>query len=243
MPMEANAISGLSGMPGGSFGFSRKETMRSSASTCMTPKAGCLHARHLEAADDDVGTGIDALLEHQLVVHLVDVVAGEDDDVLGRVAADDVEVLVNRVRRARVPLRLRHALAGGQDIEAFVAFGTQKVPAALQVADQAVGLVLGGDRDAADAGIERVGEREIDDARLAAEEHRRLGALVGQFHEPATTAARQHVSHRIARQRRIARQIRHRSLPGRFVGPIITPHAANVAARDETGLVRRRYGG
>ena len=38
MPMLASALSGLSGMPGGSLGFSRNETMRSVVSTAMTPK-------------------------------------------------------------------------------------------------------------------------------------------------------------------------------------------------------------
>jgi hypothetical protein len=36
------------------------------------------------------------------------------------------------------------------------------------MADQAMGLVLRRDRDAADAGIERIREREIDDPRFAA---------------------------------------------------------------------------
>ena len=62
------------------------------------------------------------------------------------------------------------ALAGGQDVEGLVALGAQEVPAALQVADQAVRLVLRGHRDAADAGIDRVRQREVDDARLAAED-------------------------------------------------------------------------
>ena len=46
-------------------------------------EAGRLHARHFEAADGHVGAGVDVLLQHQLVVHLVDVVAGQDDHVSG----------------------------------------------------------------------------------------------------------------------------------------------------------------
>ena len=148
-------------------------------------EAGRLHARHFEAADGDVGAGVDVLAQHDLVVHLVDVVAGQDDDVARAVVLDDVHVLEHRVGGARVPLRLRDALAGRQHVEALVALGAEEVPAALQMADQAVRLVLRRDRDAADAGVERVGQREIDDARLAAEIDGRLGAPVGQFHQPA----------------------------------------------------------
>ena len=55
----------------------------------------------------------------------------------GLVVGDDVEVLVDRVGGALVPLGLGDALAGGQDVEALVALGAEEVPAALQVADQA----------------------------------------------------------------------------------------------------------
>ena len=40
-------------------------------------EAGGVLQRHFEAADGDVGPLVDVLLEHVLVVHLVDVVAGE----------------------------------------------------------------------------------------------------------------------------------------------------------------------
>ena len=69
-------------------------------------ETGRLHARHFEAADGDVGAGIDVLAQHHLVVHLVDVIAGEDHHVFGPVGLDDVDVLVDRVRGAFIPLRL-----------------------------------------------------------------------------------------------------------------------------------------
>ena len=142
-------------------------------------------------------SGLDVLLQHLFVVHLVDMVAGEDDHELRRVALDDVDVLIDRVGRAEIPHRLGDALRGRQDVETLVAFGPEKVPAALQMADQAVRLVLGGDRDAADAGIQRVRQREIDDARFAAEIDRGLGAPVGQLHQSAAAAACQHIRHRV----------------------------------------------
>ena len=43
----------------------------------------------------------------------------------------------------------------------------------VQVADQAVRLVLRRDADAADARVQRIGQREVDDARLATEDTRR----------------------------------------------------------------------
>jgi hypothetical protein len=107
-------------------------------------------------------------------------VAGQDDDVFGRVALDDVDVLEHCVRRSGVPGAFSNPLAGGQDVEALIAFQAEEVPATLEVADQAVRLVLGGDADAANAGIERVGKGEIDDAGGAAEVDRGLGPPVRQ---------------------------------------------------------------
>ncbi len=184
------------------------------SSTCMTPKRRRLGGGHLDAGDRDVGAGVHVLDEHALVVHLVDVVARENDEVLGRVAVDDVDVLEHRVGGARVPLVLGDALARGQDVEALVAHRLQEVPAALQVADQAVRLVLRGDRDAPDAGVERVRQREIDDARLPAEVHGGLGPPFGQLHEPRAAPAGQHVGHRRARERGRVRHLVHRIASG-----------------------------
>src|SRR3546814_13780031 len=68
-----------------------------------------------------------------------------------------------------------------QYVQHLVALAAEEVPAHLQMADKAVSLVLRGDGDAPDAGIDGVGEGEIDDARLAAEIDRRLGPTVGQL--------------------------------------------------------------
>src|SRR2546421_317305 len=69
--------------------------------------------------------------------------------------------------------------------------GTSTQPT-MQLAQQAVRLVLRQHRDPADVGIEAVRQREIDDAKFAAEEHRGLGAAVGQLLQPAATAAGEH---------------------------------------------------
>ena len=158
-------------------------------------EGGCLAQRHFETAYRHVGVLLDVLHEHRLVVHLVDVIARQDDDVFRRVALDDVDVLIHGVGRAGIPGAVRDALARGQDVEALVALVAEEIPAALQMADQTVRLVLGGDADAADAGIERIGERKIDDARLAAEMDRGLGPPLGELEQSAAPAAGEHIGH------------------------------------------------
>ena len=123
------------------------------------------------------------LLEHELIVHLVDVIARQDDDVLRAVALNDVDILEYRIGRSLVPHLLRDALARGKDVEALVPLLTEEVPSALHMADQAVGLVLSGDCNAAHAGIQSIRKGKIDDAALAAEEHGGLRPLVGQLQQ------------------------------------------------------------
>jgi len=141
------------------------------------------------------------LLQHQFVVHLVDVIARQNDHVFRRMRFDDVDVLVHRVSRAFVPEHFGDALGGRQDIEALVTFGAHEVPRALHVPDQRVRLVLRCYADAADAGIDRIGQRKIDNPRLAAEIDCGLGAIVGQFIQAAAAATRQDIGHRFTRQR------------------------------------------
>ena len=66
-------------------------------------EAGGLGARHLDAADRHIGSRVNMLLEHQLVIHFIDMVARQDDHILGVVAPDDVDVLIHRIRGSGIP--------------------------------------------------------------------------------------------------------------------------------------------
>ncbi len=160
-----------------------------------------LRPRHLDAADGDVRALLHVLMQHGLIVHLVDVVAGQHDDEPGHVVLDDVDVLEHGVGGAEIPVLGRDPLAGGQDVEGFVALVAEEVPAPLQVSDQAVGLVLGRHRDPPDARVQGVGQGEIDDPEFAAEEHGGLGAHVGELQQAAAASAREHERQRLPGER------------------------------------------
>ena len=80
-------------------------------------------------------------VEHLAVVHLVDVVAGEDQDVLGRFGLDALEILEDGVGGALVPV-LVDALHGRNDFDVFAQLGREDVPAVADVADQFQRFVL-----------------------------------------------------------------------------------------------------
>ncbi len=58
----------------------------------------------LDRRQSDVGARVVVPLQHQTVIHLVDVIAGKDEHVLGLLRADRINVLVDRVGRALIPL-------------------------------------------------------------------------------------------------------------------------------------------
>jgi hypothetical protein len=143
------------------------------------PKTAGLAARNLETADGDVGALLDMLLQHGFEIHFVNVIAGQDDDITRIVTFDNVDILEDGIGGAEVPFVVGDALARRQDIETFIALRPEEVPAALQMANQAVRLVLRCHRHAANAGVQRVGQREVDNTQLAAEIDCRFGAPVG----------------------------------------------------------------
>ena len=160
--------------------------------------------RHLDAGDRHVGVARGVVDQHPRVVHLVDVVAGQHEHVLGRVAAQQIEVLVDRVGGALVPVR-SDALLGGQELDEIVEAAVEERPAPLHMANQALRLVLRADAHAPDAGIHAVRQREVDDAELAAERHRGLGPPVGQRAQPRAAAAGEDQRERVVRQPRTRR--------------------------------------
>jgi hypothetical protein len=112
------------------------------------------------------------------------VVAGEDENVLGLLGADGVDVLEDGVGGALVP-GLGDALHGGKDFDELAEFGGDDgAPAFADMAIQREGFVLGEDVDVAEVGVDAVGEGDIDDAVLTGEGNGRLGAVAGERKEP-----------------------------------------------------------
>ena len=109
------------------------------------------------------------VLQHQRVVHLVDVVAGKDQDALGLLCSDRVDVLEDSVRRALVPA-LGHALHRRQDLDEFTEFsGDHRAPALADVTVEAKRLVLREDVDRTEVGVDAIRQRDVDDAVLPRE--------------------------------------------------------------------------
>ena len=145
---------------------------------------------HLLDRDGHVRALAPVLLDERAVVHLVDVVARQDEDEVGRRLADGLDVLEHRVRGAPVPLRgavardvrLHHPDAAGGPVEVPRAPGADVVVERPRV-------VLGQDDDVVDVRVDAVAEREVDDPVLARERHGGLGADAREDRQPLTLTA------------------------------------------------------
>ena len=161
------------------------------------PHPGRFGERNAPDRDGDVGA-VAAMGGHERrVVHLVDVVAGEDQDDVGLVVLDHVDVAQDRVGRPAIPLGDLAALdVRLEELDAAPVPVEVPRPAETDVVVQRAGVVLGQDDDVVDVRVDAVREREIDDPVLAAERHGRLGTLLGEDREALALAAREDHRHR-----------------------------------------------
>ena len=102
--------------------------------------------RHLDGGNRRLGALLLMEPQHLRVVHLVDVVAGQDDDVARRFTGDRIEVLVDRIRRAEIPV-LVDTLLRRQDFDEFAELFGDDAPSHSDMPVERRRLVLRGDVD------------------------------------------------------------------------------------------------
>ena len=115
-------------------------------------------------------------------------IAGENEDVACLGLLDGVDVLIDGVGGALVPVFV-DALLRREDFDIFVERSAEETPAGGDVTVEAVGLVLREDEDTAEAGVDAVGEGEVDDAIEAAEGDGWLGAVASERLQTGALAA------------------------------------------------------
>ena len=129
------------------------------------------------------------LFEHQGLVHPIDRVAREDQDIIGGILLDEVDVLVDRVRRPFVPIGATAPHVRRQDRQTTaraVEVPRRPVPDILVERER---LILGQHADGVDAGIDTVRERKINDFVLPPKGDGGLRRLLGQLVEAAPLSA------------------------------------------------------
>ncbi len=135
--------------------------------------------------------------QHLSVVHLINVVTGQNQHIVGIVLVDEVDILIDGIGRTLEPgahVALLHI--GGQNMQTTV--GTVQIPglSVAQIGVQLQRLILGQHADRVNAGIDAVGQWKVDDAVLPAEGDGGLGHMAGQSVQARSlSAGQQHGNH------------------------------------------------
>jgi hypothetical protein len=130
--------------------------------------------------------------QHIAVIHAVDMVPRQDEHVRRVDHVEKIQVLVDGIRRALVPVGRIHVVHVRRQYERSAIVRIQ-VPAA-SVADVPVQfqrLVLRQDSYRVDAGIAAITERKIDNSVFCTEEHGWLGYVFRQHTQPASLSSGQ----------------------------------------------------
>ena len=114
-------------------------------------------------------------------------IACEDQDIFRMMAANDVEVLQHRISGTLVPGGFDPLLCR-QQFDKLVEFAPEKSPAALDVTDQRMGLVLGDHTDLPYARVDAVGQWKIDNPEFPAKGDGGLGTPFGEIVKPGTAS-------------------------------------------------------
>lgn len=128
-------------------------------------------------------------LQHLGVVHLIDVIARKNDNILGSIAVDEIDILVDSVGSTGVPVGICNLLVRRQHIDTSV--DAVQVPrlSVAQVFVELQWLILGQYADRIDAGVDTVGQWKVDDAIFSSKRHCRLGNISGQRIQTAALSA------------------------------------------------------
>ena len=145
-------------------------------------EGAALRPGHHDRGHGEIRPPAQVIVQHRPVIHLVDVVAGQDQHLLRALGLQEVEVLEDGVGGAPVPAA-HHDLLGRHAVDEFPQVRVHDVPGLPEVLVQRKAAVLGEDVDAANPGIDAVGQGEVDDPVQAPEGDGRLGLVPGEGKE------------------------------------------------------------
>ena len=112
----------------------------------------------------------------------------EDRDQVRPRTGDQIHVLIDRVRRAQVPVVPDVHLRGNRNDKVLLQERTE-IPSVPEVLQESLGLELRQYIDRPDPRVHEVAEDEVDDAILSTERHGGLASELGQWKQTCSTAA------------------------------------------------------
>ena len=150
---------------------------------------GFIHAQHAEipgffdgpfnGSDDGVGLRFQKEPVHVGIVHFIDMITGQHQQVGRPLLVKEKKILKDGVGRSAVPFCTNSLLWRNRHNE-FPQFGIEHIPSGANVPIQRMGFVLDKDGDFSQAGVQAIAQRHIDDPILATKGDGWFGAMLGQ---------------------------------------------------------------
>src|SRR5215470_532238 len=140
--------------------------------------ARCFLSGNLNRADGDVSAGIEMLLEHLGVIHFVDVVAAQNEDMLRTFASDRINVLIHGVGCAAIPL-FADAHLRRKNLDEFAETYDGR-PACANMTAETERFVLRENKNAAQIRIDAIRKRDVNDAIGRAERNGGFCAIASE---------------------------------------------------------------
>ena len=149
--------------------------------------------RHITNSDGAVSTGLFVVVDHSGIVHLINMVTGEDQHIFRIKTLNKGNVLVNSIGSTLIPFALAVSCVGGQHLGAAVALVKTPGLAVADVLVQFQWLILGQNTDRINVGIDAVTQGEVDDPVFAAKGNCRLCSVLSEnLQTAALTTGQKH---------------------------------------------------
>ena len=131
------------------------------------------------------------VIQHYFIIHLVDMIAGQDQHIIRVVHLHVRQVLENGVGRTGIPVGVLLGLIGRENgnaahISVQIPWNTNS-----DMGIQTKGLILCQNAYRINSRVDTVAERKVDDAIFSAECHRRFGHLLRENTETASLSSGQ----------------------------------------------------
>ena len=155
-------VSLTQGPQGFLFGFLREGVDEPAFVHLHDPEVGGVAGVDGDGGDGDIGAQFFVMVQHFHKIHLVELVARQDQDIVAVEGAEVAETLADGVGRSLVPGGVVGGLFRSQDIDKGRAEGAEMV-GILDMPVQRRGVELGQDEHPGYSGIQAIGDRDVDE--------------------------------------------------------------------------------
>ncbi len=153
------------------------------------PSASASSPRDGDGGDGQVGIGLGMLLDDGPEIHAIQLIAAEDQEIVEIVVQEMDQVFADGIGGALIPGGVGEGLLRGEDFDEAAGEMVELI-GLRNMAVERGGVELGQQINASQAGIDAIGDGNVDQAVFAGERHGGFGAFLGEGKQARCPARR-----------------------------------------------------